>query len=103
MPQQINLETKRGHVAATISVDGGNVQLNVFIAPVGPGFFLVFPDGDQPQAERAAVRLIEGGELPEESNITARVPGALTAGTLKRAAFKVEFGSPKIDHAQGVS
>lgn len=99
MKTTITLETQRGPVAAEILDGGASVQLNVYLPPIGPAFFLAFPAGERQAAAEAAVALIDGDELPASTNITNRVPGALTAGTLTRVGFNVAFGTPQVDHA----
>lgn len=77
MPETILLDTARGKVEILFEVvSAEHVQINAPMPPVGPGFFLVFAIGEQAEAIEAAKKIIEAEPLPENINITDRVPGA---------------------------
>lgn len=107
------ITTSRGPVQVGISEASGQpAQINVFLPPAGPPFFLVFPEGSGKAALAAAVLLIERGDLPEATDVTRQVPGALAAGTTRRPHFaaaspsgggawcSAEFGVPTVAHAE---
>jgi|GEM_PF-4703190 len=95
MPETILLDSARGKVEILVEVvSAEHVQINAPMPPVGPGFFLVFAVGQQAEAIEAAKKIIEAEPLPENINITDRVPGAVAAGTVARPA--VRFGSPSV-------
>ena len=107
------IQTACGAAQASVSSEAGRpVQVNVFWCPAGPPFFLVFPEGGEAAAIAAAASLIERGELPEQTDITKEVPGALAAGTgsCPRVTAEpasgagswcsMEFGTPEVKHAE---
>lgn len=112
MTQKLFVQTSKGQIVAEIARDNGVLQFNAFHAPGGVGFFLVFPDGEgQEDAVTEAARiLVEGGPLEPNANITARVPGCLTAGTsgslrgglglvTGMGIAPAEFGTPEVSRA----
>lgn len=88
------------HVSIELQIDssGGNVQVNCMMPPRGPGFFLVFPAGEEGKAIDAAMEVAGRESLPENANITDTVPGCLAAGTVPRPSFRV--GAPEVNHAE---
>lgn len=92
----VQLETIHGAVELLIEESGENVQVNCVMPPHGPGFFVVFPEGQTDKAIEAAVVLANTAALPERENITALVDGALVAGTVPRPSF--QFGKPEVKH-----
>lgn len=97
MPETILLDTARGEVEILVEeFSAEHVQINAPMPPVGPGFFLVFAIDQKAEAIDAAKKIIEAEPLPENINITDRVPGAVAAGTVARPA--VSFGSPSVAH-----
>ena len=100
MPPQKTVIRYSNHGAIELQIDrqGGNVQINCLMPPRGPGFFVVFPAGEEGKALDAAVEVASRDSLPEGANITDTVPGCLAAGTVPRPSFRV--GTPEVNHAE---
>lgn len=104
----VNIATIKGPEQVEIVVVGDGCQLNVY-APGngGAGLFALF-ESLQPGYEALdAVRgLLSGEPLADNLNITDRIPGALTAGTVPRPKFDFtgldhpQFGIPAVHHAE---
>ena len=92
----VQRETKLGTVELLIDENGDNVQVNCVMPPFGPGFFVVFPNGETEKAIAASVIIANTDNLPERANITSQVNGALAAGTVPRPLFK--FGQAEVRH-----
>lgn len=92
----VQRETIHGAVELLVEESGENVQVNCVMPPHGPGFFVVFSEGETEKAIEAAVVLVNTGALPASDNITALVDGALVAGTVPRPSF--QFGKPEVKH-----
>ena len=100
MSKEIIIDTSKGPVCAEVSnLQGQFVQVNVYLPPVGAGFFLVFPKKKRAKALEAAKRLLEGEPLADDADISKLVPGAVVAGSVKRPTFKVQMGTPEVRHA----
>lgn len=97
-PKTVLRSSKHGAIELQIDSGGGNVQVNCMMPPRGPGFFVVFPAGEEGKAIDAAMEVAGREGLPENANITDTVPGCLAAGTVARPAFK--FGAPEVSNAQ---
>ena len=100
MPPQKTVIRYSNHGAIELQIDrqGGNVQINCLMQPRGPGFFLVFPAGEEGKAMDAAMEVAGRDSLPESANIADTVPGCLAAGTVPRPSFRV--GTPEVNHAE---
>ena len=100
MPPQKTVIRYSNHGAIELQIDrqGGNVQINCLMPPRGPGFFLVFPAGEEGKAMDAAMEVAGRDSLPESANIADTVPGCLAAGTVPRPSFRV--GTPEVNHAE---
>lgn len=97
-PQTITTSTEVGDVELQVQHSGGIVQVNCMMPPRGPGFFVVFPAGEEGKAIDAAMEVAGRDSLPENANITDTVPGCLAAGTVPRPSFRV--GTPEVNHAE---
>ena len=97
-PKTVIRHSKHGSIELQIDSGGGNVQVNCMMPPRGPGFFVVFPAGEEGKAMDAAMELAGRDSLPENANITDTVPGCLAAGTVPRPSFRV--GTPEVNHAE---
>ena len=97
-PKTVTRHSKHGPIELQIDSSGGNVQVNCMMPPRGPGFFLVFPAGEEGMAMDAAMEVAGRDSLPESANITDTVPGCLAAGTVPRPSFRV--GTPGVNHAE---
>lgn len=97
-PKTVIRHSKHGSIELQIDCSGGNVQVNCLMPPAGPGFFVVFPAGEEGKAMDAAMELAGREGLPENANITDTVPGCLAAGTVPRPSFRV--GTPEVNHAE---
>lgn len=90
--------SNHGAIELQIDRQGGSVQINCLMPPRGPGFFVVFPAGEEGKAMDAAMEVAGRDSLPENANITDTVPGCLAAGTVPRPSFQV--GTPGVHHAE---
>ena len=97
-PKTVIRHSKNGSIELQIDCSGGNVQVNCLMPPAGPGFFVVFPSGEEGKAIDAAMEVACRDSLPENANITDTVPGCLAAGTVPRPSFRV--GTPEVNHAE---
>ena len=97
-PKTVIRHSKHGSIELQIDSGGGNVQVNCLMPPRGPGFFVVFPAGEEGKAMDAAMEVAGRDSLPENANITDTVPGCLAAGTVPRSSFNV--GTPEVNHAE---
>ena len=97
-PKTVIRHSKHGSIELQIDSGGGNVQVNCMMPPRGPGFFLVFPAGEEGKAIDAAMEVAGREGLPENANITDTVPGCLAAGTMPRPS--VQIGTPGVHHAE---
>lgn len=97
-PKTVIRYSNQGAIELQIDRQGGSVQINCLMPPRGPGFFVVFPAGEEGKAIDAAMEVAGREGLPENANITDTVPGCLAAGTVARPAFK--FGAPEVSNAQ---
>ena len=97
-PQTITTSTEVGDVELQVQHSGGIVQVNCMMPPRGPGFFVVFPAGEEGKAMDAAMEVAGREGLPENANITDTVPGCLAAGTMPRPS--VQIGTPGVHHAE---
>ena len=88
--------SKHGSIELQIDSGGGNVQVNCMMPPHGPGFFVVFPAGEEGKAMDAAMEVANRDSLPEGANITETVRGCLAAGTVARPTF--QLGTPGVSH-----
>ena len=97
-PKTVTRHSKHGPIELQIDRQGGSVQINCLMPPRGPGFFVVFPAGEEGKAIDAAMEVAGRDSLPENANITDTVPGCLAAGTVPRPSFQV--GAPEVNHAE---
>ena len=97
-PKTVTRHSKHGSIELQIDSGGGNVQVNCLMPPRGPGFFVVFPAGEEGKAMEAAMEVAGREGLPENANITDTVPGCLAAGTMPRPS--VQIGTPEVNHAE---
>ena len=93
-PKTVIRHSKHGSIELQIDSGGGNVQVNCMMPPRGPGFFVVFPAGEEGKAMDAAMEVAGRDSLPENANITDTVPGCLAAGTVPRPTF--QLGTPGV-------
>ena len=97
-PKTVTRHSKHGSIELQIDSSGGIVQVNCLMPPAGPGFFVVFPAGEEGKAMDAAMEVAGREGLPENANITDTVPGCLAAGTMPRPS--VQIGTPGVHHAE---
>lgn len=89
----VELEVQRLAEAGIANV----IQVNCLMPSHGPGFFVLYPAGQEEKAIAAALSLYEREDLPYGANITDQVPGCLCAGTVPLPT--VQFGTPEVRHA----
>lgn len=86
----VSIATVRGaEQAEIVPVDEG-VQINVYLpGNGGAGLFALFPTMHPLDEALAELRnLLTGPALAADIDLTARIPGALAAGSMPRPAFE---------------
>lgn len=102
MLKTVLLDTKCGKVEILIEpAKSGMVQLNAPMPPVGPGIFLLVMEEDRQKGLDALKALVEGEQLPENTNITDKVEVAIVAGTVARPA--ICFGVPAVWRSDNIA